>query len=133
MVLITVLGLKHRGVAMPTARGPNDEPTHSPVRGFPSPTWKREVSESIQPAQPRWELQTRGPSPPWFSLAKSSPTARPGVRDRERHPLVGRSREGSGTAQSTTGQQPLGPCTPSHLRRLFYRCHRDSSPPVPKA
>lgn len=58
-VLITVLGLKHRGVAMPTARGPNDEPTHSPVRGFPSPTWKREVSESIQPAQPRWELQTR--------------------------------------------------------------------------
>lgn len=58
-VLITVLGLKHRGIAMPTARGPNDDPMHSPVRGFLSPTWKREVSESIQPAQPRWELQTR--------------------------------------------------------------------------
>lgn len=55
MVLITVLGLKHRGIAMPTARGPNDDPMHSPVRGFLSPTWKREVSESIQ----RWELQTR--------------------------------------------------------------------------
>lgn len=55
MVLITVLGLKHRGIAMPTARGPNDDPMHSPVRGFLSPTWKREVSESIQ----RWELQIR--------------------------------------------------------------------------
>lgn len=78
-------------------------------------------------------LLVRGLSPPRFSLAKASPTARPSVRDRERHPLVGRSRGGSGTAQSTTGQQPLGPCTPSHLRKLFHRCHRDSSPPVPKA
>lgn len=78
-------------------------------------------------------LLIRGPSPPWFSLAKASPTARPGVRDGERHPLMGRSREGSGKAQSTKGQQPLGPCTPSHLRRLFHRRHRDSSPPVPEA
>lgn len=57
-------------------------------------------------------LLVRGPSPPRFSLAKASPTARPGVRDGERHPLVGRSREGSGKAQSTRGQRPLGPCTP---------------------
>lgn len=78
-------------------------------------------------------LLVRGPSPPRFSLAKASPTARPGVRDGERHPLVGRSREGSGKAQSTRGQWPLGPCTPSHLRRLFHRRHRDSLPPVPEA
>ena len=78
-------------------------------------------------------LLVRGPSPPRFSLAKASPTARPGVRDGERHPLVGRSREGSGKAQSTRGQWPLGPCTPSHLRRLFHRHHRDSLPPVPEA
>ena len=58
-------------------------------------------------------LLVSGPSPPLqCSLAKASPIARPGVHDGEWHPLVGRGREGSGTAQSTTGQQPLGPCTP---------------------